>query len=154
MDKQDIENIIAPRLIEKDYILIDLKVGSGNSISVEIDSDKGVTIDDCVEFSRLIEHSLDRDKEDFDLMVSSPGLSEPLRIPWQLKKFQGQEVDVLVYDGKKLSGELLESDEEGFKIKEIKHERVEGKKKKQEVEYLHAFAYKVVKTVKVKISFK
>ena len=42
--------------------------------AVHITTEGGVAIDDCVALSRHIESKLDRDKEDFSLMVGSAGI--------------------------------------------------------------------------------
>ena len=41
---------------------------------------KGVTLDECMAVSRFLESKLDRNKEDFELEVSSPGLDKPLKL--------------------------------------------------------------------------
>ena len=40
--------------------LIDLKIGSDNSIRVLLDGDNGVTLESCIAVSRQIEHNIDR----------------------------------------------------------------------------------------------
>ena len=51
--------------------LVDLLVGTDNTITVEIDNDKGVDIDDCVALSRHLESKLDRDAEDFEKQLQA-----------------------------------------------------------------------------------
>ena len=46
--------------------LVDVTIGTGNTIVVEIDHDEAVSIDDCVALSQYIEAHLDRDAEDYD----------------------------------------------------------------------------------------
>ena len=54
--------------------LVRVKVTKENDISIFITRRGGsVGIEDCVELSRYVESRLDRDKEDFSLMVSSAG---------------------------------------------------------------------------------
>ena len=84
------------------FFIVDVKVSKDNSIVVKADTDNGITIDECGELSAAIEASLDRDAEDFDLEVSSPGLSEPLKLPRQYLKNIGREVFVETIDGEKL----------------------------------------------------
>lgn len=76
--------------------LTDVSVSADNTITVEIDNDHGVDIDDCVTLSRYLESKLDRDTEDFELTVTSAGLSSPLKILRQYKKYEGKEVEVLL----------------------------------------------------------
>jgi len=70
--------------------LVDVLVGADNTIIVEIDNDKGVNIDDCVALSRHLESKLDRDAEDFELTVTSAGLTSAFKTLRQYKKYEGK----------------------------------------------------------------
>lgn len=155
-------------MIEKDFIrditdkylegttmfLVDITVRPGNSIVVEVDSDEGVSIDDCITLSREIESHLDRDTEDFELEVGSTGLTSPFRIPRQYKKNLGNEVEVLTKKGQKLSGILKACDENGFTVTVTKMIKPEGAKKKVAVDEDFSFEYQDVKYTKYLIRFK
>ena len=45
--------------------------------------------------SRNIEHNLDREKEDFELSVSSPGLDQPFVVPQQYLKNIGRKISAI-----------------------------------------------------------
>jgi ribosome maturation factor RimP len=53
---------------------VEVTVSEDNDIEVIITREGGVAIDDCVALSRYLESKLDRDKEDFSLMVGSAGI--------------------------------------------------------------------------------
>jgi len=74
--------------------LIDLSISDGNKIMVIIDGDTGVTLQDCIDISRAIEHNLDREEHDFSLEVASAGVSAPLKLVRQYKKNIGRTVKV------------------------------------------------------------
>ena len=78
--KQQVERLIKDKLKKENCFVVELEVRKGNNILLEIDSLEGVTVEDCVSYSRAIEHNLDREEEDFELNVSSPGLDKPLRV--------------------------------------------------------------------------
>ena len=78
IDKLQVLSVIDTALAGTDKFLVDLKISSDNRINVAIDGDNGITIDDCIDLSRKIESSLDRDVEDFELNVASAG-ARPLR---------------------------------------------------------------------------
>ncbi|MBP5643392.1 MAG: hypothetical protein J6X10_04070 [Bacteroidales bacterium] len=80
IDKLHVLSIIEKALEGSDKFLVDLKITTDNRIFVAIDGDNGIVIDDCVELSRAIENSLNRDEEDFELNVASAGLDSPLRM--------------------------------------------------------------------------
>ena len=63
INEELIRSLIEEKLTD-DIFVVDIQVSAGNAISVLIDSDKGLSIDQCVAFSRQIEHNLDRDAED------------------------------------------------------------------------------------------
>ncbi|MBR5250316.1 MAG: hypothetical protein IKV28_07030 [Bacteroidales bacterium] len=72
--KETIEEILAPYLEENQLILTAVKTNKANNLKIFFDAPgRDVTIDDCVALSRFLESHLDRDKEDFSLMVSSSG---------------------------------------------------------------------------------
>ncbi|HYX09308.1 MAG TPA: ribosome assembly cofactor RimP [Bacteroidales bacterium] len=151
---RQVEEIIAPRIADSELFIIDIDVKPGNKIFVLIDSKQGVSIDQCVEISRLVERSLDRDTDDFELQVSSPGLDQPFRVIQQYEKNLGREVEVIKNDGTKFTGTLKEINEENFIIEVKKRVKVEGKKKKQLQINDLAIQFDEIKATKVVISFK
>ena len=72
--KQTIEKIAQEYLQGTELSLVEVTVSEENDIEVIITREGGVAIDDCVALSRHIESKLDRDKEDFSLMVGSAGI--------------------------------------------------------------------------------
>ena len=44
----------------KDLYLVDLKISAGDDITVILDGDEGLSLQDCLDASRAIEFSLDR----------------------------------------------------------------------------------------------
>lgn len=96
----------------KDLFLIDLKISAGDDITVILDGDNGVSLQDCLDASRAIEFNMDREEHDFSLQVMSAGLSEPLATQRQFTKNIGREIEVLMNDSSKIEGELAKADEE------------------------------------------
>ena len=57
-----VESLLSEILDENPSLfLIELKVGINNTISIILDGDNGVTLNDCIKISRFIEHQLDGD---------------------------------------------------------------------------------------------
>ncbi|WP_419869045.1 ribosome assembly cofactor RimP [Chryseobacterium sp. CT-SW4] len=96
----------------KDLFLIDLKISAGDDVTVILDGDNGVSLQDCLDASRAIEFNMDREEHDFSLQVMSAGLSEPLATPRQFNKNIGRDIEVLLNDSSKIEGELSKVDEE------------------------------------------
>jgi ribosome maturation factor RimP len=154
IDKALVINLVNERLDDKMFI-VDVLVNERNVINVYIDSLEGLTIDQCVSVSRNVEHNLDREEEDFELHVSSPGLTESFKVKQQYIKYQGREVEIETFDSSgKLTGILLEAGDEGVIVETSSRERVEGHKKKQLIVKTHSLKYDEIKSAKAVISFK
>lgn len=109
--KDQIKHLAEQFLNGSENYLIDVKVSSSNKIVVLIENNNHVAISDCIALSRHIEHSLDREQEDFELEVSSPGIDQPFRHLRQFEKYLGQEVEVKLRDGLKCKGKLKSANE-------------------------------------------
>lgn len=119
-------------LKEKDLYLVDIKQSMSKKIEVYIDSDTGVGIDDCATISRQLEKQIDGSSllpENYILEVSSPGMSNPLKVPRQYKKRIGRVLEIVKTDGTALEGQLMEADETQIKLREVKAEKKKKDKK-------------------------
>jgi ribosome maturation factor RimP len=114
--KEQILRLAEAHLKDSRLFVTAVKIGSGNQISVSIDGDEGVLIDDCVALSRAIESGLDRNREDFSLDVSSHGATAPLVSPRQYKRHVGRDIEVRLVDGGKAEGTIGEVDDSGVTI--------------------------------------
>lgn len=156
IQKQEIIDLVDQYLLssESESYLIDVTVSRDNVIVVTLDNDEALDIDECVALSHYIDERMDRDREDFELEVGSAGLSAPLRTLRQYAKYEGETMEVLMRDGRKLVGILGEADDEGFDLTWTTLEKVTdpatGKqsKKKQEVEHHERLLHKDVNQVK------
>jgi ribosome maturation factor RimP len=154
ISKKKIEELAQERLNEIGAFLVDIHIDEYNKILVEIDSDNGVSINDCISVSRNIEHNLDREEEDFELTVTSSGLDKPLKILRQYQKNIGKEIEVTTTDGNKIQGTLKEVSPEHITIEVETKEKVEGKKKKQTITTQHQLSFNNIKQTKLIIKFK
>ena len=112
LSETTVKTLIENGLEERpDLFLIDLKLGTDNKISVVIDGDNGVTVEDCIFMSRAIEHNLDREEEDFSLDVASAGATSPLINRRQYKKNIGRTIEIKGKSDIKLEGVLIEVDD-------------------------------------------
>ncbi len=119
----------------KDLYLVDLKISAGDDITVILDGDEGLSLQDCLDASRAIEFNLDREEHDFSLQVMSPGLSEPLKLPRQFKKNMGREIEVLLNSDEKIQGEVVAVDEDKVTVVlRYRRPKLIGKGKEEVVE--------------------
>jgi ribosome maturation factor RimP len=139
------------KLKEDDLVLVDIEIKPTNKIFVYIDSEKIVTIDECVKISRAIEFNLDRDVEDFSLEVSIPGLNQPFMIPLQYKKNINKMLEVITLEGERHEGKLLSLDNNKIELEVEK--KIKIKNKKQTVIETLEFDLKKLKSTKAIITF-
>lgn len=131
--------------------LVEIKIKPTNNIKVFIDGDTGVGIDRLVSYNRQLYKQLEEmaifPEGDFSLEVSSPGLSEPLKMHRQYLKNIGRFVEVVLLDGSTVEGKLLTVTETEITLEEEK-----GKGKKKET-VQHVVAFSNIKTTKIQIKF-
>ena len=154
ISKDTVKQIVESYITAKGYYLVDINVTKDNHISVEIDHFKGVSIDFCVELTREIESGIDRETEDYELQVSSAGLTEPFKVLKQYQKNTGNEVEVLTKEGKKITGVLTAADAEKITLQIEKQIKPEGAKRKITLCEDLEIPYENIKTTKYIIRFK
>lgn len=153
IDIEKVRQWAEERCAEHDLFIVDLSVSSSNQIQVLVDAMKPVSIDSCVTVSRAIESQLDRDAEDFELTVSSAGMGNPFKVWKQYLKNVGREVKVRLKDGTEIKGMLEKAEDDTLFLRWTKREKVEGKKKKQSVEYTGEYKLDEVAETKVVLPF-
>jgi ribosome maturation factor RimP len=157
LDRKYILELIDERIAELDngLYVVELSISSSNVIKVELYKIKGgVSVNDCVSVSRNIEHNLDREKQDFELHVSSAGLDKPIRHVNQYSKNVGRSFKVVMNDGEKYEGELMKLTETGIVIKQISLQKSVEKRRKIQVEEILELPFTEIKESKIVISFK
>ncbi|CAD0222977.1 ribosome assembly cofactor RimP [Chryseobacterium sp. D764] len=137
----------------KDLFLIDLKISAGDDITVILDGDNGVSLQDCLDASRAIEFNMDREEHDFSLQVMSAGLSEPLSTPRQFGKNIGREIEVMLEDSSKIEGELSKVDDEKITLTLRYRKPKDIGKGKVDVEEEKEIPYSEIKKALVVIKF-
>ena len=100
---------------KKELFLVEVKIAPGNKVTVLLDGDKGITIDDCTVINKAL-YKFIEEKEvfgisNFSLEVSSFGVDRPLQLLRQFKKNIGRNVEVVMNDGTKAEGTLKDANE-------------------------------------------
>src|SRR5579863_4708430 len=136
---------------EPGYFLVEVKIKPTNNVKVYLDGDQGISIEKCVQFNRALYKRLEAialfPPGDFSLEVSSPGLDEPLKLHRQYRKNIGRQVELVLQDGIRVEGRLLDVTEDGIIVEETK-----GKNKKKEI-VNHTFLFENIKTTKIQVVF-
>jgi ribosome maturation factor RimP len=98
--KEKIKSLLAPVLDQYQAFLIDIVVRNergGKLLQVFLDTDIGVTIDQCAEISRSLSSEIEREnviETSYRLEVSSPGIDKPLTVLRQYRKNVGRRFKV------------------------------------------------------------
>ena len=153
INKQTIISLIGSHFEGSDKFIVEVKVLTGNKIEVYIDAPNHIVIADCVELSRFIEGNLDREKEDFELQVSSPGATESFKVIEQYRKYKDTKVKVVTKEGQKHEGILKEANDDTFVIEETRREKKTLGKGNQTVIENITIAYNNVKETKSVLPF-
>lgn len=153
ISKEKIESLIAEKLSTGEYFVVSLDISAANRIKLVVDSKKGITIDECVQFSRAIEHNLDREEEDFALEVTSPGLDAPLKVKEQYIKNIGRELDLLTHDNKRIKGLLKQVENNFIVLEEEQKLKVEGNSKKVLTKIEHQIQFATINKALIIIKF-
>ena len=152
LDKAEVTRVIEQAIEGSDLFVVQVTITRDNIITVDLDSDSSVDIDQCIMVNDAVLAAFDRDVEDYELTVGSYGISSPLLVRRQYDKNIGQEVEVLTRDGRKLKGVLTAADDEGFTIEVLTKVKVEGKKRPELVMVPERITYDNAKQTKCVIT--
>ena len=133
------------------HFLVEVRIKPTNNVKVFVDADEGISLADLIDYNRSLYKQLEESglfpNDDFSLEVSSPGLDEPLKMHRQYRKNIGRYVDVMLLDGTKKEGKLLEATEDGIVI-----ETESGKGKKRELKS-ESVLFDIIKSTKIQVKF-
>lgn len=150
--RSKLEDLVAEGL-KPGQFLVEVVASAKNlsKITIVIDGDHGVTIDDCGELSRAVSARLDEldfGTNRYVLEVTTPGLDHPLKLRRQFSKNVGRGLKVHRRDKSIVMGKLDRTDEQGIVLKS---EMKEGKKV---IETEFAVPFESIEKAFVMISFK
>ena len=123
---QTVDKLLTPIIESLGFVVWGIEMlrgGKALTLRIYIDTDQGVTIEDCATVSHEISGILEVEdpiNSDYHLEVSSPGLDRKIFYPDQYALFIGERLKLLLnqpIDGrKKYEGELIEATESLLKI--------------------------------------
>jgi len=145
---ENIRRLIENDLSTKGFFLVDIQVKPSGKILVFADTLSGITLDDCVSITQLIEGKFGSDLEKYELEVSSPGLDNPLKLPFQFRKNAGRMIRVVKTDGETLEGKIKDADEEKFVLEMAVKKKKEKKKTETPLQFIE-IEYATVKSAKL-----
>ena len=148
--RETVVNIINKLIENSDIYLVDVLVSESKirrKITVFLDTDEGIKIDDCTKISHLLGLELEEIVDNaFVLEVSSPGADSPLKMERQFLKNIGRTLKIITVEQEEIKGELI-----NFLNNEIE---IQPEKKKKIVFDSIKIKLENIKEAKVIISFK
>lgn len=120
--KEQLTVLLEPFLEEGRIFVVDIIIKPSKvsqKITILVDSDEGITIQECTSISRRLAKQLEDLEvftEAYTLEVSSPGLDQPLQLSRQYKKNVGRNLKLTLKTGEVLSGKLTEAGDDSIKI--------------------------------------
>ncbi|MDR2287365.1 MAG: ribosome assembly cofactor RimP [Prevotellaceae bacterium] len=152
IDRTLVVELVEKKIAGTDMFIVDVEVKTGNIISIVLDSDTAVSIDNCADINKFVCSSLESLGEDvFELTVYSAGLSEPLKLKRQYIKHTGEEVETLRKSGEKRKGILQRVEDDFIEIEYPVKKKEPGAKRKKTVQVNEKIALESIKSTKLVI---
>lgn len=120
--KEHLEALLNPMLEDGRLFIVNILIKpskTSQKVSILVDSDEGITIQECTSISRRLAKQLeemDLFADAYTLEVSSPGLDQPLTLVRQYRKNLGRNVKVTLKSGDILTGQLTDVQDEQITI--------------------------------------
>jgi len=151
--KDKVKDLLREALEDKPSVfLIDLIITESFKITVSLDSDDGILLQDCIDISRVIENNLDREEQDFSLEVASVGVGSPLKIIRQYKKNIGRKL-IVKLGTDKIEADLVAANEEFITLAWEAREPKKIGKGKETVQKRQEIPYSDIKEAIVTVTF-
>jgi len=151
--KEKVGQLLEDILKEKvSLFLVDVTISDSYKVTITLDDDNGVNLQDCIDVSRAIENNLDREEQDFSLEVASVGVGSPLKLIRQYKKNVGRMLIVKLATTK-IEAELIEANDESITLAWEAREPKKIGKGKETVQKKQVILYSEIKEAIVTVTF-
>ncbi len=150
-----IQELLIPYLENGKYFVVDLSISASKrnpTLTLLIDSDEGISIDECAKISRKLGNDIEEGnvfETAYQLEVSSPGVDYPINNQRQYTKNIGRNLKITLADGEKKMVKLAEVNETGIVFFE---EILKGKLKSLKKETAE-LSFSQIKQAQVQVSF-
>ena len=168
-DQEKLRELLEPYLNNDHLYVVDSQIagrqGGRIKVTLLLESDSGITIDECAEISRQLGAEMDEvnffGESPFTLEVSSPGVDSPLTLPRQYMRNVGRQLTIVLTDGAIRKGKLKSVADDHI-VLDITAEKKSQRKKKKEADLTAEtppvgptpIAFEQIKKATVEVSFK
>src|SRR5688572_12664636 len=127
---EEIRKIAEGKLKDSSQFVVDVIVSSKRKpqkVTVVVDGDAGISIDDCADISREVAKALDDSSaltDSYVIEVTTPGLDQPLKLYRQYRKNIGRRMRIKVSD-KVVEGKLVGVNDSGVTIEQGDGKKIE-----------------------------
>ncbi len=152
--KEKVKDLLNKALEENlQLFLIDLDFSETNKISVVIDGDSGVNLQDCININKFLDSGLEGEEVEYSIEVASAGLSSPLKLVRQYIKNIGRTLKIKTISQGDFEATLADANEENATLTWSTREPKEIGKGKVTVHKSITIPYTEIKEAIVIISF-
>jgi ribosome maturation factor RimP len=153
--ENNIREFVAEQLKDSGCFIVEVSL-KPSKITVLLDKNPAITIEECSKVSRALTHYLEPSGilDNHDMEVGSPGMDQPLKVIPQYIKRIGREVNIKLTDGTEKKGVLksINADNNTLQIEETLVSKEKGKK--TEEKSLVELSLDKIKETRIIISFK
>lgn len=151
---ETIKALAEKHLPDENFFIVDViskGISGKTKVLVLLDSDTGITIDDCANLSRSLSEDIELEElidVAYILEVSSPGLDHPLSSVRQFRKNIGRRLKIRLNDNSMVEGELKAVNDDAIVL------AAEKKENKKKVIEEKAINFSEIEKANVLVSFK
>jgi ribosome maturation factor RimP len=113
--KEQVNQWASEALAETPYFVVEVAMSpGGRNLTVTLDGEGGVTIEQCAQLSRFLGDKLEENEameNAYQLVVQSPGVGSLLKMKEQYPLNLNRTLNVVTIDGDKIVGKLTEATE-------------------------------------------
>ena len=151
--KEQVLELLNEALLEKpELFLIDISISDSYKIIVTLDGDNGVILQDCINISKVIDNSIDREETDYSLEVASVGVGSSLKLIRQYIKNVGRTL-IVKTGSETIEAELLGANQDFITLSWSAREPKKLGKGKETVQKRQEIPYNEIKEAVVTVNF-
>lgn len=111
-------------IIEDGFFIVDVKISPSSKIVVHLDNKEGIKLKDCRLVHSKLYPLIEEETEFFELEISSPGLTNELKVWQQYEKIIDKRLSIITINDKSISGLLLSANDTEIKLQLSKEETI------------------------------
>ncbi len=133
---QNLKDLILEHLqniLNNEFFIVDIQLNEKNdTIRIFLDKYNGaISLNECEHIHKQLLPVLDEVMDNFELEVSSPGLTAPFKVWQQYYKNINEKVNIITADNQQFRAQILDADDKLVELKNLKTNEVDSYKYSQ-----------------------